>query len=214
MKPFQAFIFDMDNTLLQSRIDFYKMKQTVFEFLAMENILTADYEWSNKTASQIIEQGRRHERFSVIEDKVWQLVGEVESEGMQGAKLEPRAVDLLHSLRRKNKWVSVLTNNAYSAAEKALKDLSVHHLFDYIAGREQMEELKPSPSGVLHILQRSLSIPQEQWVMVGDSWIDGMAAQQAGIPFIAYQADVEELRKKGISPLDSIHSLQQLELWS
>lgn len=214
MKPFQAFIFDMDNTLLQSRIDFFQMKRTVFEFLAMEGILSADYEWSSQTASQIIEEARRHDGFPGIEHKVWQLVEQVESEGMQGARLEPSATQLLQHLRGKNKWVSVLTNNAYTAAEKAFKDLSVIHLFDYIAGREQMKELKPSPSGVLHILQHCASIPHDQWVMVGDSWIDGMAAQQAGIPFIAYQADVEKLRKKGIRPLEVIHSLHQLEQWS
>ncbi|WP_164985048.1 HAD family hydrolase [Ammoniphilus sp. CFH 90114] len=214
MKPFKAFIFDMDNTLLQSRIDFYKMKKSVYELLVSHHLLPLDLEWSNKTPSQIIELGRRHQHFPAIEQEVWTLVEEVESEGMEGAKLEPYTAQLLSGLRGKDKWVSVLTNNALPAAEKALKELSVFHLFDYVAGRDQMEKLKPSPSGVLHILNRCPTIPKEKWVMVGDSWIDGMAAQQAGISFIAYQADSDHLAKKGVYPLECIRSLQELEHWS
>lgn len=212
-KPFQAIIFDMDNTLLQSKIDFFKMKKVVYDFLVREKLLSHDFSWTDKTPSQIIETGRKHAGFQQVEDEVWRLVAEVESEGMEYVALEPYASELLAQLKEQNKLVALLTNNAYGAAAKALTDLSVLHLFDYVAGREQMQELKPSPSGILHILDQVPPRPKEDWVMVGDSWIDGMAATRAGIPFIAYQASLPELEKKGVNPLGAIDNLKELKHW-
>lgn len=213
-KSFQAFIFDMDNTLLQSRIDFFKMKKVVYDFLVREKLLPREFSWMDKTPSQIIEWGRKLEGFQQVEQEVWQLVAEVEAEGMENVVLEPYAMELLAHLKEKNKRISLLTNNAYGAAAKALTDLSVLHLFDYVAGREQMKELKPSPSGIFHILDQDPTRPKEEWVMIGDSWIDGMAASRAGIPFIAYQASVPELEKKGVNPLGSIDCLKELHHWT
>ncbi|WP_134699157.1 HAD family hydrolase [Ammoniphilus sp. YIM 78166] len=213
VKPFEAFIFDMDNTLLQSKIDFFKMKKVVYDFLVREKLLPSEFSWMDKTPSQIIECGRTHDGFQQVEKEVWQLVAEVEAEGMKNVVLEPYAMELLAHLKERNKVIALLTNNAYGAAAKALTDLSVLHLFDFVAGREQMEELKPSPSGIFHILAHDPTRPKEEWVMIGDSWIDGMAASQAGIPFIAYQASVSELEKKGVSPLRAIDSLKELHHW-
>lgn len=115
VKPFQAVIFDMDNTLLQSRIDFFQMKKVIFELLHHEQLLPSDFSWMDKTPSQIIELGRKQKRFTSIEAEVWKQVGKVEAEGMEGAALEPHAYALLHRLKTKNKRLTVLTNNAHSA---------------------------------------------------------------------------------------------------
>jgi len=33
---------------------------------------------------------------------------------------------------------------------------------------------------------------------VGDSWVDGQAAGARGVPFIAYRADQDELKRRGV----------------
>jgi len=210
LTPFQGIIFDMDNTLLKSNIDFDKMKKAVYDFLLAEDLIQECSTWKDKTASQWIEAGREHPGFRSIESKVWKLVEEIEAEGMKGAELEPFAPDLLNHLKKQEKMVAILTNNAYSAAREALEELSIFHLFDLVAGREHMETLKPSPSGVHFIMNRWKEIYPHKWVFIGDSWIDGMAAQKAGISFIAYQAEPRHLREKGITPIKHVQNLIQL----
>ena len=57
---------------------------------------------------------------------------------------------------------------------------------------------------------------RERWpdakhiVMVGDAWVDGVAAQAGGIPFIAYRADATELERRGVVVAASIDSLLDL----
>ena len=64
LKAFQGVIFDMDNTLLKSNIDFDKMKKAVYDFLLIEGMIEESPTWKDKTASQWIEVGRVHPEFS------------------------------------------------------------------------------------------------------------------------------------------------------
>lgn len=210
-QTFKGVIFDMDNTLLKSNIDFENMKKTVYDFLVGEGMINQNSTWKNKTASQIIEEGRLHPEFYLIESEVWKLVEEVEAKGMEGAQLEANAMEMIHHLKDDGKIITVLTNNAFTAAEKVLVQFSMFHLFDLVLGREHMKALKPSPSGVYFIMDHWKNIKKEEWVLVGDSWIDGKAAEEAGIHFIAYQSELSQFLAKGITPLKHILDLIQLK---
>ncbi|RKD26838.1 hypothetical protein BEP19_16455 [Ammoniphilus oxalaticus] len=201
----------MDNTLLKSNIDFHEMKQVVYDFLLANEIIEVNPNWESQTASQIIESGRAHPRFAQFEQKVWRLVGEVEAKGMRDAALEPHAREILQALKEANKIVTIATNNAYSAAREALEQLSIFHMFDCVIGREQMEALKPSPSCLFIMMRKWGQLPKDQWVFIGDSWIDGMAAQEAGIPFISYQANQDELLEQGVATFEHTTALKELE---
>lgn len=208
---FKGIIFDMDNTLLKSNIDFHEMKQVVYDFLLANGIIEVNPNWENQTASQIIEAGRAHPRFDQFEREVWRLVGEVEARGMRDAVLEPYAKDILEKLKEANKIVTIATNNAYPAARDVLEQLAIFHLFDRVIGREQMEALKPSPSCLYLIMESWERLKKDDWVFIGDSWIDGIAAREAGISFISYQADSNELSEKGVIALEHTTHLQQLK---
>jgi phosphoglycolate phosphatase len=205
-----GFIFDMDNTLLQSAINFYRMKKVVFTYLEKEGLVPADLEWEQKTASQLIEMGRKHAHFFRHEQMIWELIAEIETEGMRGAILTPGAGVMLNKLHADGNCLTILTNNARQAAIEALQGLFVADYFDYIAGREQMSGLKPSPSGVFAILARFTHIPKDHWVLIGDSWIDGKAANDAGIAFLAYQANKDELTRHGVACTGHIDSLVEI----
>jgi len=47
-------------------------------------------------------------------------------------------------------------------------------------------------------------------VVVGDSWVDGAAAQAGGVPFIAYRPDRAEMERRGVVIAAEIHSLLDL----
>ena len=47
-------------------------------------------------------------------------------------------------------------------------------------------------------------------MVVGDSWVDGAAAQAGGVPFIAYRPDRAEMEQRGVVIAAEIHSLLDL----
>ncbi|EST52948.1 phosphatase [Brevibacillus panacihumi W25] len=210
IKKRKAIIFDMDNTLLQSRIDFPGMKTAVFQLLVKHQMIHPDLDYTKHSASQLIDLGRNSGRITEeIEASIWDTIVAYETEGMIGAALEEGAKDVLDALRH-HYTLTILTNNARSAALQALKDTGIIPFFDLIAGREQMTELKPSPSGIHYILDKYPNIQAEEWIMVGDSWIDGKAAQDGGIGFIAYQSEPEEMKSHGVTPLAYVQRLEEL----
>ena len=50
-------------------------------------------------------------------------------------------------------------------------------------------------------------------VVVGDSWVDGVAASAAGVPFVAYRANEAELARWKVSPIAHLTDLGALPAW-
>ncbi|MGG1660512.1 HAD family hydrolase [Brevibacillus sp. NRS-1366] len=210
-RPFRkAIIFDMDNTLLQSKIDFLAMKRAIFQLWVENGICDPALSWENHTASQLIEIGRRSEKMTAeLEAHMWEAVTAIEKAGMHQAVLEANAAEILEQLHQ-NYYLFILTNNAYAAAQEALKETEIIHYFDEVVAREQMTTLKPSPAGITYILGRYPDLPASAWTMIGDSWIDGKAAQDGRVRFIAYNGNPLDMERQGVAPQAFISDLREL----
>jgi phosphoglycolate phosphatase len=209
-KKYQGIIFDMDNTLLQSRIDYGGMKQTVFKMLVEHGFYEADYHWTECTVSQLIDTARCSAKMTrEIEALIWDTVVSYEKEGMHNVSLEPGVPELLVELDSRYR-LTVLTNNALTAAMLALQETEIADYFDLIVGREMLGALKPSPAGVNYILNKYPEISPSKWLFVGDSWIDGKAAQAGQVDFLAYQGDETEMIRREVYPLANLTDIRQL----
>ncbi|MGE5703835.1 MAG: HAD family hydrolase [Clostridia bacterium] len=203
-------IFDMDNTLLKSRINFAEMKRAIFQLLVEKQMCEPTLDWEHHTASQLIEIGRQSERNSkAIESQMWEAVTFYEKEGMHGAVLEDHAVEVLEELHQRY-HLFILTNNASAAAREALAETGITHFFEEIVAREQMSALKPSPSGIHYILNQYPQWSVANWTMVGDSWIDGKAAQDGGVRFVAYRGKRLEMERNQVAPIAYVDHLHEL----
>jgi phosphoglycolate phosphatase len=203
-------IFDMDNTLLKSRINFKAMKEELHNYLVEQKLLPHHLlSFDDHTCSTLIGLAMKEGVSQYQDSQIWSIVQKHEVQGMVGAGLEKGALELLNKLHGQYTLV-ILTNNAQVAAEKALKDTCIFSLFKLIVGRESMLELKPHPSGVEFILEMFPDILKDEWLFIGDSWIDGKAAQGAGVSFINYCGDIEEMEKKGVTPIVSICNLAEI----
>lgn len=210
MKKQYGIIFDMDNTLLQSKIDFAGMKQALFEEMVYRGLCASDLVWQDYTASQLVETARQSRKMKADDEAViWGVVARFEKEGMHDAILEPHVPEMLKELHA-HSHMTVLTNNARSAAVEALERTGIAHYFDHIAGREQMTALKPSSSGILYIVRHYPHMSEEHWTFVGDSWIDGKAAQEGRIRFVAYKGNADEMERQGVCPHVYIGHMQEL----
>ncbi|WP_198508971.1 HAD family hydrolase [Bacillus sp. FJAT-44742] len=211
---YKGVMFDMDNTLLSSTIDFKRMRKDCFQVVTKyheegSTLFSPDtaapaemIEWGKK-------QGNKTGNHAMVEEML-ACVEECEKEGMKEAALEPGAKEILSYLLTKKYHVVVVTNNATASAEYALKRTGVDHLFKDIIGRDKMKALKPSSDSVMSVLKKNPAIPAKGWLMVGDSWIDGKAANGAEVPFILYKGQREEIREKGVKLLSHIQHLNEL----
>ncbi len=201
----------MDNTLIQSKIDFKQMKSDIFGFLLQSNLLSSDFPIHEHTTSTLIEYVRTLGISDALHESMMARTAQHELLGMKDAGLEPGVKEILTFLYEKYTLV-VITNNSLTAALEALENTEITRFFELIVGREQMTALKPSPSGFHYVMNRFASIKPNEWLSIGDSWIDGKTAEEAGIPFISYRADIDKMHQRGIQPtLRMNHMMELLE---
>jgi len=211
MAAVKGIIFDMDNTLLRSRIDFKAIKRELFDYLTAHGIVPAGFPVQEHTSSTLIAHAQRTGLLQRgMQDELWAICARHEREGMKDAELEPGAHELLGRLHTRYA-LAVLTNNSFSAAQTALTRNGIGRFFDHTIGREQAGAMKPAPDGIRVILNRYQPTKPDQWLSVGDAWIDGKASQEAGVRFIAYQGDTAAMNRMGVHPAGFIGELGELE---
>lgn len=205
----EGIVFDMDNTILSSKIDFQAMKYETYQFLVSKEILPAGYNLDYHTTSTIVEEAIQTNRMTEeLLNEMWDIAKKHEVCGMQGADLESGAVEILNKLQGRY-HLAIVTNNSVEAAEIALRNNGIYEYFDFIIGREVMKSLKPSPDGYLRVLDEFKNSANE-WLSIGDSWIDGKASISAGIRFIAYRSDKEMLKQMKVNPTAELSDLLEL----
>ncbi|AEI41215.1 HAD family hydrolase [Paenibacillus mucilaginosus] len=208
----RGIIFDMDNTLLSSRIDFAAMKGDVYKALLELGGLPEPVVLEEHTTATLIGLAKERGLADGPLTAIWTLVAEHELRGMEGAGLEPGAAEMLKRLHGRLP-LTVVTNNAEPAAAAALEQTGIARYIDLLVGREGMDALKPSPSGFLSVLGRYPGIPAAEWVSLGDSWIDGKAAMGAGVPFVSYGSPAGAMEARGVRTAGRILQLDEWIPW-
>ena len=89
--------------------------------------------------------------------------------------------------------------------EGVLKRDDLEGRFEVIVGGEDVEELKPNPTGLLRAVD-ALSTPRERCLYVGDSVTDAETAQRAGVPFVAVLSGVTQ--REAFAGYDSVNVLE------
>lgn len=209
-----AVIFDLDNTVVHSRIDFLGIRRSLIELLDGAGVpvdgLAVDGP-RRRSIGQIIELGDEHDQRhgTSLGPTMWRVVEAYEREGMHLATVEPDAAPTLAELKRRGHALGILTNNAHSSALEALHKFGLQPYFDVVLARGNVPAMKPSPSG-LETARARLGPRAARLLMVGDSWLDGMAAREAGCPYVAFRPRAAELELRQIRPLAVIQQLREL----
>ena len=197
-RPAGLVIFDLDNTVVHSAIDFAAIRRDLIALLRERGAAPgSDAALTRRSIGQIIELGEAHDRRAgtSLGAASWQIVLEYERVGMRRATVEDGAARSLRALREAGFRLAVLTNNARPATLEALDKFGLTSEFDLIISRDEAA-MKPDPIGIA--LARATLDPTGRTVMVGDSWLDGTAAQRAGVPFIAFRPRPGVLEERAI----------------
>ena len=156
-----------------------------------------------------------------LEQALWQVALGHERRAMDAASLEPGALDAVTGARDAGFRTALWTNNARALTVPALERLGLAALLDLVVTRDDMRALKPDPDGWRVISEHftarlaggTASARTAPAVIVGDSWVDGVAAAAVGVPFVAYRAREEELRRWGVEPIARLDDLAALPAW-
>lgn len=191
-------IFDMDNTVLRSGIDFGRMCAVVHEILDQEGYAC----YKQPTAARSMLAYKQSPDYDpALAARLWQAIEEVEAEGLGRAVAEPGAAEALAYLSGQA-IVTILTNNTDQAAAENMQRLGLAAYCDLIVGRDSVPLLKPSPEGFLQIMAAYPEIKPSHILAVGDAANDAHGAQAAAIGFAAYNnSRAEDWEGWGIRPL-------------
>ncbi len=201
-------VFDLDHTLIRTALDLAAMatdmrrlvesacgplparpeRYRVFELVA----------WAKSQAPE-------------LEPAVWAVALEHERRAMDAATLESGALDAVAGARRAGLQTALWTNNARAVTLPALERLGLAAWLDLVVTRDDVRALKPDPDG-WRVISERLAVTRGA-VVVGDSWVDGVAAAAAGVPFVAYRAREADLTRWGITPIAWLADLARLPEW-
>ena len=102
---------------------------------------------------------------------------------MKKATLEEGARRVTETLAAQGYPLAIVTNNSRASALAILQAFDLTDPFRVILAREDVPRLKPAPDGLLMAMQH-LGKPERSF-MIGDAWLDGVAAQAAEARFVA-----------------------------
>lgn len=158
----------------------------------------ATVEWTDKDPYLVLREVHRardeREPGGLVEHMDAKLT-EFELAAVPSALPTPGADQLIRWLHGRGSRLAVVTNNAARAADRYLQDHGLRACFEAIHGRSANPDLmKPHPD-VLHRALRSLGLPPDDAVMIGDTPADFHAAEQAGVRFIGYGRNPEKRQR-------------------
>jgi phosphoglycolate phosphatase-like HAD superfamily hydrolase len=194
-QPINLLIFDLDDTLIQSQIDYDQIRNEIVE-LFDQSIPSKDI---SKTPILMLLE-RLKEVHPEKYPEGYKRVYETEKNASEKAKIMEGAQEI-PSLLKKYKIHSVIyTNNSSNTVYQYLAKSKFKFLREFqILTRDDFTKPKPDPEGLIKIVElfqeeQVSQITRESTAYVGDSYIDAIAAHKANIKFIWFKS--RDINKK------------------
>jgi len=198
-------VFDLDHTLVDSPLDLRAVGREMEALIRARGVPLPSRElrWSGAELLAVVRR-----EAPTLETEVLAIPVAHERRAMEAAVLIPYAIEAVAAMKALGYATAIWTNNDRIVADFVLARFGLLPHLDLVVTRDDVVNLKPDPDG--------LRVVRARWpdaspiVVIGDSWVDGAAAQAGGVPFIAYRADHAELARRGVTATASIGSLLDL----
>lgn len=188
----QAFIFDLDGTLIDSEKDLMLSANVcMFQFGFPSHTEEKIKSFIGNGAMKLLERCLPEEvKNSLNSDEPLVDMKEVYDVFLRHYNANCYAHTFTHSgvlaflEKNKNRPMAVLTNKPLAPTMTILRHLAMDHYFQLVVGGDSFATRKPDPEGLNHIL-RELGVSADEALMIGDGVPDIQAAQAAGVPVVA-----------------------------
>lgn len=162
---YQGFIFDLDGTLVDSRLDFAELARRL-EVPVGSPLLELVSSWPEKKRNWGME-----------------VIHQFEVEGAERSEIIPGVAEFLEILEEKTIPMGLFTRNSRPTM---LRTMEKHGFSFSICYAREDGPPKPSPHGLWKI-QKQWNLPKEKILFVGDYLYDLQAGLAAEIPTAIYQ---------------------------
>lgn len=194
MPPIRAIVFDLDGTLMDSKIDYPRMGQLIAEVLQRYG-MTEPLE-NRRKVYRVIRGGERtlreyghpEENIPITLLEMEKVMNLIELEALVNIQIKPYAIEAVKMLNESGYKLGIATR---SHREYTIQGLTKFGLFDYfhhIVARDDVKLPKPHPHHLLHTIELLEETPETS-LFIGDTTTDLDTAKAANVKFIGYWRD-------------------------
>jgi phosphoglycolate phosphatase len=189
MKTLKAILFDLDGTLIDSEIDFQKMKRRTIRFLEVsgvkEGLLSEDmlnYDIENLALQHMRRNGVSEQEIEKIFHMVSEIMNEVELEALENVKIMDGVVDTLETLKKRGLKLGILTRGCREYVDGILRKFNLERLIDAVAARDDVSNPKPNPEHPRYLME-IIGVKPSETLLIGDHPMDALCARNVGIRY-------------------------------
>ena len=206
----RAVLFDLDGTLVHTRIDFARMKQVILERVEEAGLDPHPYR-AYDILRIVAEAAARLREPAAFLARADEALVAIELAACDGAEEADGAVETLRWLLDQGVRVGIVTRNCPQAVERVLRDIPRPH--EVLLTRADTPRVKPDPVH-LRLALEGLGVPPERSLMVGDHTMDILGGKAAGTRTLGilgpdHPADYFD----SVSPDGVLRALPELRTW-
>jgi len=186
-------LFDLDGTLVDTAPDLINAHNHVMKKFGYETKSPKEVKpLIGKGAATMINKslwGQAKDEIKKVKEKnvkdkmVKEFVKFYGNNILVGSKLVNGTKEILAWCKKKNISMAVCTNKQEHLAIDLLKKIGIFTYFEYVAGSNTFDYCKPDSRHLTSVVE-IMSGDIKKTIMVGDSEVDALSAQNASVPFV------------------------------
>lgn len=189
LEPLLAIVFDLDGTLILSHHHFGRMRREVVRIAEHYGVAAGElspeltvHEIQTRAAAALSGAGAGDAVLDRFEAEWKAAVDAIELEALPNTKVRPGAPELLKDLSKRGFRLGILTRSSEEFCRRALTQVGLTGYFAFLRTRSAPGPAKPDPEALL-LLLRTMEVPVDRSLVVGDHRFDAECATRAGVRF-------------------------------
>ena len=213
MSQIYTILFDLDGTLVDTAPDLMAAHNHVMKKHGINEKKLSDIKTLASRGAWVMMQ--RSFKEEIKDEKTKKLmVDEFIDFYSKNINVESKPIkgifEFLNWAISKNISMGVCTNKRENLAVDLLKKIDMYKYFEYVAGADTFEFNKPDPRHLTNIIE-IVGGDLKKTIMVGDSEVDAMSAQNAKLPFVLVKDGYTEKTEKEIKHNELISDFVEFE---